>query len=109
MLGASFACAACRHLAAAADDVPAVLVEPTPATRAQLEDALASAFNGQSVTLAADTLTRQSLLVIEGPRTGRDLGRVTRFRLVRRDSQCVLVRESGDFERVLRGAACRPE
>jgi hypothetical protein len=41
-----------------------------------------------------------------GPRTDRDLGSVTRFRLVRRDSSCVLVHEAGGFERVLRRARC---
>ncbi len=101
--------AACGHLDAAADP-PALLVAPTAAVRAELGDALASAFNGRPVKLAPDALTASSLLIIEGPRTDRDLGGgVRRFRLLLRDSQCVLVAEAGDFERVLEGASCTPE
>lgn len=100
---------ACGHVTAAGDrpaDTPAVLVAPTAEVQAELDAAVAAALNGRPVRLAPDALTASDLLIVEGPRTDRDLGSVTRFRLVRRDSSCVLVHEAGGFERVLRRARC---
>jgi hypothetical protein len=111
---ASSACTA----PAAQPDVPARIVDPTPASRAALVQAVAEALNGASVTLADDALTTESLLIIERAAShdpsgrqpdGRDLGRPWRFHLVQRGSQCVLVSESDGRRRVLRSTRCIPE
>jgi hypothetical protein len=83
-------------------DVPALIVNPTPESRAALSQAVSSALNRRSVTLADDALTRESTLVIEravrrdasGLRVqGREPGLPERFRLVKSGGSCVLVHE----------------
>lgn len=106
----------CRHLAAG-DDVPAVLVNPTPAARAELLETLSAALNGAPITIADDALTRESVLLIErAPPRGRDAlgGRtietaVHRFELVVDDGRCALVRRADAWRAPLPSATCVPE
>ena len=55
--------AACGTLAA--QERPALIAAPTEQSRAELERVLSAAFNGQPITLAADALTRESVVAIE--------------------------------------------
>lgn len=83
-------------------DVPARIVDPTAASRAELQRVVSDALHVGTVTLAADALTDSSILVIERnrvrsvdnpPLSGRDLGVPHRFRLVRQGDRCVLVHD----------------
>jgi len=99
-------------------DVPAVLTNAGPATRAELERVVSTALNGAPVTLAEDALSTESILIIERaairsidrpPELGRDLGRPERFRLVIDGPQCVLVHERTGLRWLLAEAECRAE
>lgn len=106
--------AACGTLSA--QERPAVVVAPTSASRAELVRVVSAAMNGQTVTLADDALTRQSVLTVErrtppGPQgraaTGRTLDAPEQFRLVLRGARCVLVHADGR-EWELHEAQCAP-
>lgn len=97
-------------------DVPAVLVNPTPQSRAQLVKAVSEMLGVSSVILADDALTRSSVLLIErspardpgGVRiTGRDYGKPETFTLIKSASACVLVSARDGKRIVLTDAACR--
>lgn len=101
----------------APEDEPAVLVEPTAETRAELLLVVMNAL-GTPVVLAADALTTTSLLTIEPnpPRTlsgrpgdGRRLDRPEQFRLVVSAMGCELVRLSNGDRFELHDANCVPE
>lgn len=111
------ACAplACTTLAVA--DEPALIAAPNERSRAELLRVVTAAVNGQAVLLADDALTRDSVLVVERrpPRTlagsaatGRTLEAPEQFRLVLRESRCVLVRASDGHEWPLRDVQCVP-
>lgn len=81
-------------------DLPALVTNPGPETRQEIEQTVATALNGTNITLAEDVLTKTSVLVIERgmqrdinrpPELGRDLGRPYRFQLVMNGSHCMLV------------------
>ena len=97
-------------------DVAAVLVDPTPQSRAQLASAVNEMLTVSSVTLADDALTESSILLIErspardvgGVRiTGRDYGKPRTFTLVKSDGDCVLVSGQDGRRIVLTEATCR--
>ena len=84
----------------APQDVPALIVDPTENSRAELRLVVSRALNGIEVTLADDALTQTSLLTVERRPIrdlqgrlleGRKLGMPHRFRLVKNGSDCVLV------------------
>jgi len=104
---------ACGTLSA--QEQPAVIAAPTEQSRAELARVVSAAMNGQPVTLAADAFTRDSVLSIErrtppGPQgraaTGRTLEAPLTFRLVLRDGECMLVRDSDKQEWRLAAARC---
>jgi hypothetical protein len=92
-------CAAPR----AAQEVPALITQPSAASHAELERVISNALGGVSVTLADDALTRESGLTLERPRlrdesgtllNGRELTRrVEYFSLLKVGADCVLVHE----------------
>ena len=94
---------------------PAIM-DPTPAGRADIEQAVAAAL-GTEVLIAEDALTTSSVLTIERrtPRTmegrvatGRVLEPPEVFQLVLEDDRCVLVhRRTGDAY-PLKNARCHP-
>jgi len=115
-LVAAGAIAACQSFSAARDE-PALLVDPTAATRAELLMVMTRAL-GAPVVLAADALTATSLLSVErnpprdisgAPLTGRTLGRPEQFRLVLGASGCELVHLSNGDRFELREARCVAE
>jgi len=98
-------------------DVPAIVVKPTPASRAELAHVVSSDLNGAPVTLADDALTRDSLLIIERahprdasgvPLSGRDFGRPEHFRLVKAGELCALVHERTGKRTTLASTTCQP-
>lgn len=108
--------ASCRT--AVREEVPALLVEPTPAADAELVAAIAAALGAAPVSVAPDALTRSSLLTLEHREpdgipdralTGRDLGRPERFRLVTDGKACILVHETGTARVTLLRSRCAPE
>ena len=91
-------------------DVPARVIDPTRASRAELHQAVGSMLGGRSVTLADDALTKDSLLIVEPKNlTGRDFGRPEHFRLVLRESRCALVHEESDSRFELMKTDCSAE
>ncbi|MGY8815157.1 MAG: hypothetical protein ACKVHQ_10675 [Gammaproteobacteria bacterium] len=81
-------------------EVPALITNPGPESLQEIEQTVSIALNSTKVILAADALTKNSVLVIERgmqrsidrtPVMGRDLGRPYRFQLIIDGSQCVLV------------------
>jgi hypothetical protein len=98
--------------------VPALLTNPGPESRQEIEMVVANALNGAKVTLADDVLTKNSVLVIERgmqraidrpPELGRDLGRPYRFQLVSDGSECALVDQQDGRRWTLTGVECVKE
>ena len=95
-------------------DQPARIVNPTPASRAELQDAVNRAV-GVEVLLADSALTDRSVLVIERspPPTmenpvpgGRTMERPIRFLLVISEGDCVLIDERNDARYLLQSTTC---
>jgi hypothetical protein len=106
--------AGCRSLAAA-DAVPARLLDPDAAARAELHAVVAAALHRDSILLADDALVGSSLLVIERapardaagrPLQGRELGPPWRFRLWLDGGRCVLEQLDGGGRTPLAHAHC---
>lgn len=100
----------------AARGAPAIVVQPTTASRAELQFAVSSALGGVPVRLAGDALTRDGLLIVARaqardarglPLNGRELGRPQHFQLLMRGSRCVLLHVESGKSRVLRHTACQ--
>jgi hypothetical protein len=109
------ALAACSTLSA--QEQPAVIAAPTERSRAELQRIVTAALPGEAVTLAADALTRDSVLTLERREppglegraaTGRSLETPEQFRLVLRGERCLLVRQADGREWELREAECVP-
>lgn len=101
-----------------AQDVPAVIAEPTPESRAELTRVVSEALSGAPLTLADDALMHESTLIVERarargpdgtPAQGRETGRPEHFRLVKQGSGCVLVHEGSGRRFTLRSATCTPK
>jgi hypothetical protein len=120
-LGRSLAAAALLAPAAcgtlSAQEQPAVIAAPTPQSRAEIERVVSAAMNGQPVTIAADALTRESVLVIQrrtppGPQgraaTGRTLDAPEQFRLLLRGARCTLLHDADGREWQLEETRCVP-
>lgn len=97
-------------------ETPAVLIEPTPESRAELLHVVTAALHHSDVTLADDALTQSSLLLIErkpardptGRRlSGRDYDKPEQFQLVTDGRRCTLIHQGGArYE--LEHARCAP-
>jgi hypothetical protein len=96
-------------------DPPAVIVDPSDASRTELARVVREALHGAPVTLADDALTTSNTLVIEHanprdaqglPLDGRSLYRPERFELFARKSRCVLVQSRTGRRWTLRHTAC---
>jgi hypothetical protein len=98
-----------------ASDPPAVIVNPSDASRTELARVVREALHGAPVTLGDDALTTSNTLVIEHanprdasgrPLNGRSLYRPERFELFARKSRCVLVQSRTGRRWTLRHTAC---
>lgn len=104
-----FALASCKT-GSVREDQPALIVEATPASRAEIQRVVSSALNVSKVTIADDALMRDSLLIIEPAQLmGRDLRRPEHFHLVLNGSTCVLVYRRTDARYELEATRCRAE
>lgn len=99
-------------------DRPAVIVNPTADSRAELKRVVSDMLFGADVMLADDALTETSVLIIERkkiqslenpPLSGRDLGSPERFRLFTTGTQCMLVHETDHARYELLDTECVPE
>jgi hypothetical protein len=89
------------------EGAPAVIVEPTPQSRAALLQAVTDLLNGAQPLLAGDALTRESTLIVERRHLeGRDRGTPERFVLRKVGTQCVLVHEKSGKRAVLVETKC---
>jgi hypothetical protein len=109
---AAVALVACRT---ALPDLPALVTNPTPESRAEIAGTVSRALHGAPVTLAGDALTQEDALVIErahprslegAPSTGRETGRPERFLLVKNGEHCVLVHEATGRRYTLTATSC---
>jgi hypothetical protein len=96
-------------------DPPAVIVNPSDASRTELARVVREALHCAPVTLADDALTTSNTLVIEHanprdasgrPLNGRSLYQPERFELFARKSRCVLVQSRTGHRWTLRHTEC---
>jgi hypothetical protein len=96
---------------------PAVISNPTDASRAALQSAVNEAMHTE-VLLAEDALTDSSLLIIERRKTqsidgmpadGRTMDMPIQFRLVTNGVDCILVDQRNQARYVLADTSCRAE
>ena len=94
---------------------PAVIVNPTADTGAELERVIRNAIGDVPVTLADDALTTSNMLSLEHARprdpdgrllNGRELTRPETFELFKRGSRCVLVQSKTGREWTLHHVKC---
>lgn len=107
--------AACKHVAPDANQ-PAVIVEPSDASRAALQ-ATVNRLLDTEVQLSADALTETSFLFIErriprsidgSPAKGRNMEMPYRFTLLTNGTDCVLVDERDGSRHLLDATICEP-
>ena len=105
---------ACRTVPSRSE-VPAIIVNATPESRATLAKVVSEALNGAPVKLAADALTKTEVLIIEReqaldpaghPLDGRSREMPEHFQLVKSGDQCVLVHQRTERRFPLGGVAC---
>lgn len=114
--GAALALAGCASPPPAAEEVPALITQPSALSRAELERVVSNALGGVAVTLADDALTRESEFTLERPRlrdesgtllNGRELTRrVEHFSLLKVGADCVLVHERSSQRWTLVHSSC---
>ena len=125
LCGAGLAIAACRSVTSPDEkapslhgDEPAVIVNPTDESRAELRQVVSDMLFGAEVALADDALTKSSVLVIERSRirnlddkrvSGRDLGEPQRFQLLTTGTECVLIHSPNLARYELTRTDCVPE
>jgi hypothetical protein len=111
------ACAACSRQTVN-DEVPALLVEPTPAQHTALLSAIATLMGETPLTIADDALTESSAFTLERPRpagpvnstaTGRVLGVPERIRLVKIRDACVIIHEPSGARVLIARIQCTAE
>ena len=110
---AALTLAACKSVAPDANQ-PAVIVDPTDASRAELQETVNSLL-GADVQLSRDALTETSFLFIErripqsiegSPAKGRNLEMPYRFTLLTNGTDCVLVDERDGSRHLLSQTEC---
>ena len=106
---------ACSHSSVRREQ-PALIVQATTASRADLLDAVRSALHDVPVSLANDALMQDSVLSIERQQrvdpngllaNGRELGRPERFLLSTDGRRCLLTHERTQQRWVLVHTQCR--
>ena len=111
--GAVLSLSGCQTLSAE-NDIAAVIVNPTVASRKALQDTLKNALS-TGVTLADDALMHLSVLSIEQsppgsidapPAKGRVLDMPVQFRLVKNGKDCILIDQRDDSRHLLADTDC---
>jgi len=99
------------------DVMPAVIVDPTDASRQALRDAINAEFN-TDVMIAPNALTDSSVLYIERrelldesgtPIQGRHMDTPFEFRLVTDGRKCILVDQRDGSRHILANTRCKAE
>ncbi|MBB6093195.1 hypothetical protein HNQ60_002073 [Povalibacter uvarum] len=113
-IGAALIVTACAQSPSKAD-APAVIVEASAQSRAELLSTVQKALGVSSITLADDALTQSSTLFVERasdaggrPLDGRNLGRPERFDLIKSADHCVLIYERTGERHELTSTRCHP-
>lgn len=124
MCCAALALGACKLTVPPAEEAsprgeqPAVIVNASAESRAELHRVVSDMLVGADVTLADDALTETSVLTVERkqikslqnpPLSGRDLGRPERFQLLTTGTACILIHETGHARYELTETDCVPE
>lgn len=113
LAAAGLTAAACNHVAPDANQ-PAVIVEPSAASRAALQ-ATVNRLLDTEVQLSADALTETSFLFVErriprsidgSPAKGRNMEMPYRFTLLTNGTDCVLVDERDGSRHLLADTKC---
>ena len=113
LAAAGLAVAACKNVAPDANQ-PALIVEPSDASRGALQQTV-NALLGTDVQLSADALTETSFLFIErrmprsidgSPAKGRNMEMPYRFTLLTNGADCVLVDERDGSRHLLADTKC---
>jgi hypothetical protein len=116
MLVSAAMLAACASMAG--EETSAVLTQPNSQTHAEIVRIVSTALKVPTVTIAADALTRDSLLVIErtpardagGRRLqGRELTKPEQFQLLHSKNRCVLLHVGTAARYELTGNVCKPQ
>jgi hypothetical protein len=104
------------QLTQAEEAVPAVIINPGPEVKAELQQMIQQAIGGLPVKLADDVLTEQNILYIEqnmgtdaqgNPIMGRHNNKPQVFRLQVEGGQCQLVHGGSAKVFILQQASCR--
>lgn len=100
------------------EETPALVSEPGPESRAELQGLVSTALGGVDVLLADDVLSESSVLIVErqarrdpqGKRLpGRELGKPEKFQLLLSGNHCVLLQQSTGKRWDLQETRCIPE
>ncbi len=123
VVSAALLAAGCRAAPSAdgvppGSELPARIVNPSDASRAELERAVGDMLFGAEVTLAEDALTESSVLILERgrvrslgnpPLSGREMREPERFQLVTDGERCFLVHGEERARYELRDTDCVAE
>lgn len=120
VVSAALLAAGCRAAPSAdgAGEVPARIVNPTDASRAELERVVGDMLFGAEVTLAEDALTESSVLILERgrvrslsnpPLSGREMREPERFQLLTDGERCFLIHGEERARYELRDTECAAE
>ncbi len=114
-IAGGFALGACKNVAPDANQ-PALIVEPSDASRAALQTTVNDLLD-TNVVLSGDALTETSFLFVErripqsvdgSPAKGRNMEMPYRFTLLTNGTDCVLVDERDGSRHLLAGTTCVP-
>lgn len=114
IIGLTILSGACNTVANAKSE-PAILINPSAETQAELKDMISKALNGRSVRLAADSLTKDNRLIIDraehmrsgNPIMGRKVEKPDHFYLMISGADCILRHEQSGETYVLKTAQCK--
>ena len=98
-----------------ADPQPAILVNPSTDTLAELTNTVSKALNGRPVHLSSDSLTRDNRLIVErathmrggNPIMGRKIEKPDHFYLMSTGTDCFLKHQQSGEIYMLKTAQCK--
>lgn len=114
IIGITLLSGACSTVANAENE-PAVLINPSANTQAELKDVVSKALGGRTVRLAADSLTKENRLIIDkathmrggNPIMGRKIEKPDHFYLMMSGTDCLLRHEQSGEIYKLRTTECQ--
>ena len=115
LLGVAMLMASGCRTVSAQTEVPAVIANPSPQSKATLAKAVSEALHGAPVRVADDALTKTDQLIIERehpldpaghPLDGRSREMPEHFRLVKSGDHCILIHQPSEQRFPLTGVSC---